>query len=425
MKKILTTIIMVLTIIALTQAVAAQTIIKSEVTSYTPSPAEAGDTIDIWVKVSNTGVEDANNIQINFLDNYPFKLVSETDRITNVKKLEQGGDYLIQYSVRVDPSAPQGTSYILIKTTKQDTYGYEAVERLPITIRTTDTPISVSSIKLEGKQLAPGESSTLKIGIKNLAKATTVRDLSVTLGLTPVYSATGLIADLPFVPINSGSQKTVDKIKPGQTAEFDFEIAAYPDAESKMYKLPIQVSYRDEIGTQYNKTIITGLEVNSQPELMVILDQIDINTEKLSGELILSVTNKGISDLKLMTITLKESQQYEIVSSTNQVYIGNVDSDDFETANFEIQVKEDDSSELLKDPSKAKETGTIKFPILVEYKDSLNKDYKQTYELEYTIRQPTVNNNSSGTTIAVIIIILIIVGVVVFRKKKKAKKKKN
>ncbi|MCF7872089.1 COG1361 S-layer family protein [Candidatus Woesearchaeota archaeon] len=408
MKKttILMALIVILTLAMATQTNAASPEIELTIQSYSPSPIEPGDSAELWIKAENIGTETAKKLQVEFLDNYPFKLISENDRITTINELEMGRSYILRYKIQIDPGAIQGSNNIQMKYSYDGHQEYSVTKNLPLLIRTTDTPITLSYVKLNDETMHPGEKNTLKIGIKNLAKSSTVRDLSVELILTPVYGSTGILADIPFTPLNSGSKKTLDKIRAGQTAEFEFQIATYPDAESKLYKVPVQIKYRDEIGTQYNDTILIGLEVNSKPELMITLEDSQINTQNPKGEITIAVTNRGISDLKLMTLTLEESQDYQIISPTNQIYLGNVDSDDFETARFEI---------------KTQGSGTIKLPIQIEYKDSLNKDFKENYEIEYNILEPNGEQNNTGTII-IVVIILAIIGIIIYKKRKKKRK---
>lgn len=411
-NKIMMITIMLVTMIALAtvvQAVVDEPTIEMSITSYEPGPAQPGDTVEVWVKIENTGNGDANNLVIEYKDSYPFKLLSEDERITTIKKLETGSDYLINYRIRVDASASQGSENIQISYTLGNYADTKVIKNLPLQITTTDTPVTISSVKLDPEVLSPGSKSELKIGVKNLAKSSTVRDLSVTLGLTPVVSSTSILIDLPFVPINGGSQKTIDKAVPGQTTEFVFEIAAYPDAISQLYKVPVYLSYKDEEGTQYNKTLLIGIEVNAEPELLITLDQTDLNSEKMSGEIALGVTNKGISDIKLLSLKLGDSDSYELISTNKELYLGNIDSDDFETARFEIELKE---------------TGTIKLPVSVSFKDALNNQYNQKYEIEYTVRDPPEQQGSPLPAIIIVIIIVVVVVILVKRNNKKKRQNK-
>ena len=62
---------------------------------------------------------------------------------------------------------------------------------------------------------------------------------------------------------------------------------------------------------------------------------------------------------------MKESEKYEIVSPA-EVYVGNIDSDDYETADFKISL------------NKVKEKEVI-LPLSLEYKDANNNEYKTGY----------------------------------------------
>jgi len=64
-----------------------------------------------------------------------------------------------------------------------------------------------------------------------------------------------------------------------------------------------------------------------------------------TGTVSIKFVNKGATDARFLNIILKKSDDYETISSDN-VYIGDLDSDDYETADFKINVKRLKSSKL-------------------------------------------------------------------------------
>ena len=69
---------------------------------------------------------------------------------------------------------------------------------------------------------------------------------------------------VPFAPINSATEQKIKMMKPGEEKELVFEIMVYPDAEARVYKVPIVLDYRDELERNYTKEDIVGLVVGSK-----------------------------------------------------------------------------------------------------------------------------------------------------------------
>ena len=105
-----------------------------------------------------------------------------------------------------------------------------------------------------------------------------------------------------------------------------------------------------------------------------------------------------------------------IIKNNNEVYVGNIDSDDYETAEFSLFVH-----------SKAKEN--IILPLSIEYRDSNNKEYSKEINLPlrlYSNKESKQLGLQKGNGFVGVIVIIVIVGAGLFfytRYKKKIKKK--
>ena len=110
----------------------------------------------------------------------------------------------------------------------------------------------------------------------------------------------------------------------------NFDLIALPDAEGGIYKIPIEITYTDEAGTSYTKDDYISLKLSSTPDLLIHVDSSEINADMKSGTVVLKIINRGLTNIKLLTAELDEGEGYEIMSQP-EVYVGNIDSDDYET----------------------------------------------------------------------------------------------
>ncbi|GAG23285.1 unnamed protein product [marine sediment metagenome] len=110
--------------------------------------------------------------------------------------------------------------------------------------------------------------------------------------------------------------------------------------------------------------------VNSEPILGVdvedgLLLKVQVN------ELRIDIVNKGLSDVKFLEIEIGSSTYFDVLSSKN-VYIGDIDSDDFDSAEFRIFFKKNTPDNIV-------------IPVSIFYKDALNKEHTDNLNLQVKV----------------------------------------
>ena len=369
-----------------------------------PDPAEPGNFVDVRFKFDNNGTEEARNVEVEILPEYPFSLYSG-DRFRTIGTLQsrQKGDVgvIVKYRLRVDENAVEGENELRIKY-RIDKQAWIEPEEFMIDVQTQDAILEVDSI-ISAEGITPGISSLLKIRIKNMADSL-LKDIKVKLDLGSV----------PLVPIGSTNEKTLYQLGSKESYDIEFKLMAEPDAESKLYKVPLKLEYFDELGKSYVKNQTIGLTIGSKPDLSVTLDKSEIFEPAKSGEIVVKVVNKGVTGIKFMNVKLMPSGNYKILSS-DEAYLGNIDSDDFETADFRLFVESTDKKQVI-------------LPIILEYKDTNNNDYKDSIELTlnlYTAAEAKKLGlkNENGFVGILIVIIIVALGLWYYRNQRKNKKK--
>jgi len=116
-----------------------------------------------------------------------------------------------------------------------------------------------------------------------------------------------------------------------------------------------------------------------------------------------------VSDIKFLNSVLKESDDYAI-TSTKEIYVGNIDSDDYETADYDLYVTSKKNVDLL-----------LQYTFL----DANNKEYVKNVKLKLNLYSASqakklgFMKSSSGSGIFVILIIIIGGGYFYIKKIKK------
>jgi hypothetical protein len=243
----------------------------------------------------------------------------------------------------------------------------------------------VKDIRTEPADMIPGNNGVLKIAIINDGDLP-AKDIRAKLNLP---------AEIAF--INDVSEKRVAEIKPGQQTEFEFSIIALPKTAEGVYKAALTIDYINDIGEDRQDNYSIGIVVKSVPELFAQIEKTDIYDEKRTGDLTVTFTNNDIANIKFLTAEIVNSNDYEIISS-NKKYVGDLDSNDFQSVVFTVKI-----NDKIKD---------LVVPMKVYYKDSLNKDYSQDFQIPLKIRTGKElgisNNNYYFTILAVILLIIVI-----------------
>ncbi len=374
-----------------------------------PDPVEPGKYVDLKFRAENIGSEEAKDVYVKIAYKFPFSIEAGESEEIYLGSLygRQTGDNAVnfEFRLRVDKDAVEGDNEVEIWY-KRDKLGWIKMEPFTVKIRTYDAILAVDSVNTVPNRIPPGSSAKVKIGLKNLADSL-IRDIVIRLDLSS--------NTLPFVPVDSTTEKKIYQIGSLQSDVMEFTIMALANADSKAYKVPINLSYVDLAGTVYSKNDYIGIIIGTKPDLAVLIDSSEIYKKRTSGKVTIKFVNKGLIDLKLMNVKLEESKKFEIVSS-DEVYVGNIDSDDYETAEFDLYVKGWQSEVVL--------------PVVIDYMDANNQRYRDkenvVLKLYSSSKAKKFGLEESGSV--GILIVLMIVGAggyYYWRKRKKKKKKEN
>ena len=393
--------------------------------SQDPDPVEPGDYVELRWMVINMGSTPLQDVKFKLVPDYPFELlgndngVKELGTIQAHQKGEEG--VVLYYRVRINNDASEGVNKLKLKYSFNG-MEFTTLDDYEIRVQSVDAAIVIDSVSLEPERLTPGNNGRLILRLKNLADSE-MDNVNVKLDLTlsTITASTGTEASLlyealPFAPTTSATEKRISKIKPGETALVTYDLTVYPDATSRVYKVPVIMSYTDEINTEYTKNDIIGVVVGAKPDLYVVIDQSDLLAGKKTGDVSFKFVNRGVTDIKFLDILLEETDEYEVISASEE-YIGNIDSDDFESIEFSV---------YLKNNGNAEEAYTMKFPLKITYKDANNLDYSEEMVLEHRIYTAEEKGQVKSNTAVIVIValVIIIVGWIVYRRWAKRQKKK-
>ena len=328
-----------------------------------PNPAEPAKYVTVRFKVDNRGREDLKNMTFEILPEYPFSLDNPEDAQVNIgslfgRQIDEFGA-ILEWKLRVDRNAIEGTNQIKLRYTYPGTK-WITLSKFDLNVKTHDAIINIESYDTKPERVSSGNAVKVNIVLRNLADSV-LKDIKTRLALP---------AD--FAPTGTSNEKTIKILDAGKSVAISYEIMVSKDAISKAYQIPFEMTYSDELGNLYAKNSTIGIIVDNPPKYAINLEQSDIYTTNNKGKIIVSFSDVGFSDINFARMRLLESEDYDILS-TPMVYLGNLEPDDYETAEYEIYLHQNDTS------SKS-------VPILLELE--FTDDYNQDSKIRQSIDMP-------------------------------------
>ncbi|MFW6449999.1 MAG: COG1361 S-layer family protein [Nanoarchaeota archaeon] len=343
---------------------------KLSLVNQLPDPVEPGEYVDVRFRLENIGEEALEDVRVEALSTHPFSVengsLKEISSMGPFQKDKQG--YVVKYKVKVANDAVEGENQlkVRVKTSEKDWTTYE----FDLNVQTIDANLDLASVDVDPSPAKPGDNAKITVKAKNMADSS-LKDVKFKLDLTLESLGNPELDSLPFAPASSGIEKKISRLQSNEETTIDYELMVYPTAESKVYQLPLVIEYKDHLNNQYKKTEIVGVVVNSEPDLSIVLYGDEALSTGKQEEASFRFTNKGLTDIKFLTVNLEETTDFEVLSS-KEVYLGNIDSDDYEVADYQLYI-----------PSTDKDTITV--PVEYEYMDANNNKYTKTKEIEAPI----------------------------------------
>ncbi len=211
-----------------------------------PQPASPGDTVKMYVVVSNDGSDGATfePLEVETVENVNF--IGTTSDFAKEFSLCSGCQKTGTLTFRVSPDAFSGEYPVDVRVWRED---FGIVGKFEINVDGTPNLV----VNAEEFRVAPGENTTKKLTVRNIgtdtASQVTVRsgDDSITLG---------------------PSETVFDSIPPGEEKKREIRLKADKNTESGTRNLELELSYRDENTEKSSSKTISG-EVLEKAEIAI------------------------------------------------------------------------------------------------------------------------------------------------------------
>jgi len=359
-KKLrLITILMFFTLVLSSVSLAYGTItegawIQTSLYSQDPVKVEPGNYVELRFKFDNKGGDILEDFEVELVPEFPFSLDSNEQALKKFGSVNTGingeeGLY-VKYKVRVDEDAIEGDNEIRLRYRfKGNEWIYKDFD---VSVETQEVILNIKEIKTIPEEVMPGEKFDLVLKLSNEADSA-IRNLKIGLNSSS------------FVTIGSTDEKYIKVLDSQGEEEISFTLISKGD-NGVLYDVPLEITYYDNEGNMESKDVSFGLIIMEKPNLIKTIESSDVVVNADKGTLSVTLSNIGNDEVKFVELIAKESEDYKILSSKH-IYLGNIDSDDFESADFEVYVNSEDIP--------------VNFEFELKYKDSLNKEYSEDLSL--------------------------------------------
>lgn len=206
---------------------------------------------------------------------------------------------------------------------------------------------------------------SLKPGSEGVITATIENDLPY--DIKRVSMAINL-QNTPFTSVGT-TVDTVSEIEEDKKKSFGFRIKASPSTKPGNYQIPFTINYYDNKDSLQTLVGAFGVSVIAEPELSYSISQ-ENPVIGSKGRVTLKIINQGLADAKFVSVKVSPVG-FTLLSESHQ-YLGTINSDDFETASFDI---------ILNKP-------TASLNAIIEYTDFENKKQLKNVVIPMTSYTP-------------------------------------
>ncbi len=373
--------------------------------SQSPDPVEPGQVVKLKFKIENEGTQTNEDVIVKINPKFPFSIYGdETEK--NIGKLPAsttGGDAInFEFRVKVDEKAAEGDAEIELDVKIGNGGVSYTDDEFLIDIQTHDAVLDIASITMEPEQVPPGQTAEVSFLVKNLADSL-LKDIRFKLNFA---------GDLPLAPYKSSSERILSQLGSGQQNTLNFKIIASPDATTGLYKVPLNITFNDEKGNAVSMDDIVAVSVGGKPKVHPFIKKSSVLQSNKEGTITLGIANAGATDVKFVELTLLPSDHYRLISTSDYVYIGDIDSDDTESEEFLI---------FINKKADGKRIETLQFPVRLKYLDANNREFQQQFDLKLNLFSSGELKKfgvlESNHIWAYILLLILIVGGYVYYKK--------
>ncbi len=310
-------IVLLITLLFLQSALAA----TSEYLITEHEPVSPGDTVFVWVPIKNIGYGTwmiDTVVKLVPANNATEKAIHVLDNEVILGNMENWNDMrTAKFKVHIDQSAVEGEYEFNVYVTakgKDSGTSFTEVQKDRILVVSGMPVITLSNVSIGS--VAPGSTNEVILKFKNEGTGT-ARNL-----YADINTASEHLASV-FSILGSGTRFSLGSLSPGGEAQIRFNLLVDSQAQTGVYNIPLRIS-----GMNYSASDSIGIGVAG-------ITEFELSYQESGSSFLLSVSNIGVNPAKAVSVEIPNQNSFSVTGSNTQV-IGNLNSGDYTSANFQI-----------------------------------------------------------------------------------------
>ncbi|MFZ3385055.1 MAG: hypothetical protein WA144_14130 [Candidatus Methanoperedens sp.] len=287
-------------------------------------PVSPGDTVFVWVPIKNTGYGNLMTdtvVKLVPANNATEKAIHILDNEVILGNMEEWNDMrTAKFKVHIEQSAVEGEyEFNVYVTAKGKDSGISSTEMQKdrILVVSGMPVITLSNVSIGS--VAPGSTNEVIVKFKNEGTGT-ARNL-----YADINTASEHLASV-FSILGSGTRFSLGSLSPGKEAQIRFNILVDSQAQTGVYNIPLRIS-----GFNYSASDSIGIGVAG-------ITEFELSYQESGTSFLLSVSNIGVNPAKAVSVEIPNQNSFSVTGSNTQV-IGNLNSGDYTSANFQVNQK--------------------------------------------------------------------------------------
>ena len=297
--------------------------VEMSLLNQVPDPVQAGDVVDVKIRLQNVGEAEAHDINVGFVPEYPFTILDGEESIQTVAALPHWPDdessRTLTFRLRVDRDAMIGQHTVTFKMSMGNS-GTGTTQEFPLEV----TAKGFAEILSVGQtKLLPGKVTPMTFIINNLGSAP-LKNMVFTWEEPDDY----------VLPVGTDNSRHIKYLGPGESVLLQYEVVASVNAAPDLYELSLVLEYdlTDLTGATSTESVITkaGVFIGGETDF-----DVSLSDSTSADQTALTVSNIGSSAAYSVTARIPQQQGYSVAGSSDAI-IGNLDKGDYTVVYFKL-----------------------------------------------------------------------------------------
>lgn len=294
-----------------------------------PVPVQSGEDADINFKIRNTGDTEAEDVEVQIVDSFPFELKPDRQRNYSLGDVAPGQEYQISSEVLVADNAPDGMNNFKVRISYGD---FSVVKNIPVQVQSQDIELNLANLKTTPTQLTPDtEDAMMTVQVVNNGEKT-AENTNLNIELPENFQATSSFS----------TRQALGNIPPGQvkTAEFTFDVEE--TANMGKANVPADISYstgNSQATSRITEETEFNFYLNGKPQYEVTGVESNLAVGETGKELEIKVKNTGSEKSSSTRIRVLDSSDLPFSYGSSSKYIGTLEPNQTGTTVFEADTE--------------------------------------------------------------------------------------